>query len=297
MAFCLSNVIALIVKQLFYFFLFVIVLCSCSSDSQEILSHGKMEDIIYDLHLAQGMAGKGDYDKRAMKEAEYRAAVLKKYEITQAEWDSSFTYYCRHADELHEIYNNVAERMRDEIVSLGGLCTLFISQAFIIAGQAVAMQTGLGFASLVDPVSGTNSPVVGQFFTVLCTLVFFSVDGHLIFLRLLLESFKALPMGEALPLYGIREFVIFSGSMFKAGLAMSMSAICTMLVVNFTLGVMTKAAPQLNIFSLGFAVSMIVGLSVLFLSLNAFMSNFTHNFNEVFNTACSLVGMSCEGIL
>lgn len=120
MAFCLSNVIALIVKQLFYFFLFVIVLCSCSSDSQEILSHGKMEDIIYDLHLAQGMADKGDYDKRAMKEAEYRAAVLKKYEITQAEWDSSFTYYCRHADELHEIYNNVAERMRDEIVSLGG---------------------------------------------------------------------------------------------------------------------------------------------------------------------------------
>lgn len=120
MTFCLSNVIALIVKQLFYFFLFVIVLCSCSSDSQEILSHGKMEDIIYDLHLAQGMADKGDYDKRAMKEAEYRAAVLKKYEITQAEWDSSFTYYCRHADELHEIYNNVAERMRDEIVSLGG---------------------------------------------------------------------------------------------------------------------------------------------------------------------------------
>ena len=171
-----------------------------------------------------------------------------------------------------------------------GLCTLFISQAFIIAGQAVAMQTGLGFASLVDP-------VVGQFFTVLCTLVFFSVDGHLIFLRLLLESFKALPMGEALPLYGIREFVIFSGSMFKAGLAMSMSAICTMLVVNFTLGVMTKAAPQLNIFSLGFAVTMIVGLCVLFLSLNAFMSNFTHNFNGVFNTACSLVGMSCEGIL
>ncbi len=107
-------------KQLFYIFLLGIILCSCSSDSQEILSRGKMEDIIYDMHLAQGMADKGDYDKRAMKETEYRAAVLKKYEITQAEWDSSFTYYCRHADELHEIYNNVAERMRDEIVSLGG---------------------------------------------------------------------------------------------------------------------------------------------------------------------------------
>ena len=178
-----------------------------------------------------------------------------------------------------------------------GLCTLFISQAFIVAGKAVAMQTGLGFASLVDPVSGTNSPVVGQFFTVLCTLVFFSLNGHLIFFKLMLESFTTLPMGQFIPNSSIEEFLYFSGSMFKAGLAMSISAICTMLVVNFTLGVMTKAAPQLNIFSLGFAVTMIVGICVLFISLSSFMSNFTNNFNDVFDEACSLIGTSCNGIL
>ena len=178
-----------------------------------------------------------------------------------------------------------------------GLCTLFISQAFIVAGQAVAMQTGLGFASLVDPVSGTNSPVVGQFFTVLCTLVFFSLNGHLIFFKLMLESFTTLPMGQFIPNSSIEEFLYFSGSMFKAGLAMSISAICTMLVVNFTLGVMTKAAPQLNIFSLVFAVTMIVGICVLFISLSSFMSNFTNNFNDVFDEACSLIGTSCNGIL
>ena len=178
-----------------------------------------------------------------------------------------------------------------------GLCTLFISQAFIVAGQAVAMQTGLGFASLVDPVSGTNSPVVGQFFTVFCTLVFFSLNGHLIFFKLMLESFTTLPMGQFIPNSSIEEFLYFSGSMFKAGLAMSISAICTMLVVNFTLGVMTKAAPQLNIFSLGFAVTMIVGICVLFISLSSFMSNFTNNFNDVFDEACSLIGTSCNGIL
>ena len=178
-----------------------------------------------------------------------------------------------------------------------GLCTLFISQAFIVAGQAVAMQTGLGFASLVDPVSGTNSPVVGQFFTVLCTLVFFSLNGHLIFFKLMLESFTTLPMGQFIPNSSIEEFLYFSGSMFKAGLAMSISAICTMLVVNFTLGVMTKATPQLNIFSLGFAVTMIVGICVLFISLSSFMSNFTNNFNDVFDEACSLIGTSCNGIL
>ena len=178
-----------------------------------------------------------------------------------------------------------------------GLCTLFISQAFIVAGQAVAMQTGLAFASLVDPVSGTNSPVVGQFFTVLCTLVFFSLNGHLIFFKLMLESFTTLPMGQFIPNSSIEEFLYFSGSMFKAGLAMSISAICTMLVVNFTLGVMTKAAPQLNIFSLGFAVTMIVGICVLFISRSSFMSNFTNNFNDVFDEACSLIGTSCNGIL
>ncbi|MGN0915973.1 MAG: flagellar biosynthetic protein FliR [Succinivibrio sp.] len=178
-----------------------------------------------------------------------------------------------------------------------GLVTMFIAQAFTLAGQVISMQTGLGFASLVDPVSGTNTAVVGQFFTVLCTLVFFSVDGHLIFIRLLLESFRTIPMGQFLPSQGLNEFIFFSSSMFKAGLSMAMSAVCTLLVVNFTLGVMTKAAPQLNIFSLGFAVSMIVGILVLILSLNAFMSSFTNNFNEVFNAACTLVGTSCDGIL
>lgn len=178
-----------------------------------------------------------------------------------------------------------------------GISTLLIAQAFALAGQAIAMQTGLGFASLVDPVSGTNNAIVGQFFTVLCTLVFFGVNGHLIFLRLLLESFKNVPIGSFLPMYGLSQMFIFFGSIFAAGLAMSLSAICTMLVVNFTLGVMTKAAPQLNIFSLGFAISMTVGIIVLYLSLNAFMSNYTHYFNEVFNFSCTLIGTSCDGIL
>lgn len=178
-----------------------------------------------------------------------------------------------------------------------GICTLLISQAFALAGQTIAMQTGLGFASLVDPVSGTNNAIVGQFFTVLCTLVFFSVNGHLIFLRLLLESFKTVPIGSFMPLAGMNSLFYFFGSIFAAGLAMSLSAICTMLVVNFTLGVMTKAAPQLNIFSLGFAISMTVGIGVLYLSLNAFMGNYTSYFNEVFNASCTLVGISCDGIL
>ncbi len=178
-----------------------------------------------------------------------------------------------------------------------GYLTTYIVQTFVLAGQAVAMQTGLGFASLVDPVSGTNAPVVGQFFTVLCTLVFFALDGHLVFIRLMLMSFTTLPIGpQFITTQGLTEIIYFGATMFQTALAMAMSAICTMLVVNFTFGVMTRAAPQLNVFSLGFAVSMIVGLFVLWYSLNAFMGNFTSLVNEVMSSTCSLMGTQCEGI-
>ena len=102
-----------------------------------------------------------------------------------------------------------------------GYATLFISQCFILAGQTIAMQTGLGFASLVDPVSGTNTPVVGQFFTVLCTLVFFSVNGHLIFFRLIMESFTSLPMGNFIPRMSLYDLLFFTAIMFNAGLTMA----------------------------------------------------------------------------
>ena len=121
-----------------------------------------------------------------------------------------------------------------------GFITQYLVASFVLAGQAVAMQTGLGFASLVDPVSGTNAPVVGQFFTVLCTLVFFAVDGHLVFIRLLLLSFETLPVGPGIftpP--SIEAILYFGATMFQCALSTSIAAICTLLVVNFTFGVMT----------------------------------------------------------
>lgn len=178
-----------------------------------------------------------------------------------------------------------------------GFITQYLVASFVLAGQAVAMQTGLGFASLVDPVSGTNAPVVGQFFTVLCTLVFFAVDGHLVFIRLLLLSFETLPVGPGIftpP--SIEAILYFGATMFQCALSTSIAAICTLLVVNFTFGVMTRAAPQLNVFSIGFAVSMTVGLMVLLISLDAFMVNFTIAINELMSSSCTLIGTGCSGI-
>lgn len=178
-----------------------------------------------------------------------------------------------------------------------GFMTQYIAQCFVLAGQAVAMQTGLGFASLVDPVSGTNAPVVGQFFTVLTTLVFFAVDGHLVFIRLLLLSFETLPVApSAFTPPQLSAIIFFGATMFQCALSMAISAICALLVVNFTFGVMTRAAPQLNVFSMGFAISMTGGLFVLLLSLNSYMSNFTIAINSLMSSTCTLIGTSCEGI-
>lgn len=192
--------------------------------------------------------------------------------------------------------NGIITTLNQVIIGVGiGFMTQFIAQAFIIAGQIVAMQTGLGFASLIDPVSGTNAPVVGQFFSILVTFVFFAIDGHLIFIRLLLLSFHTIPIG---PHYfapdALTHLFMFGSVMFQCALAMSISAVCTMLIVNFTFGVMTKAAPQLNVFSMGFSVAMVVGFFVLVATLSAFMGNFYNAFSYVTQSTCQLMGTVCE---
>ena len=177
-----------------------------------------------------------------------------------------------------------------------GFITQFIAQIFVVGGQVIAMQTGLGFASLVDPVSGTNTPVVGQFFTVLTTLLFLVIDGHLMLLRMLRLSFFALPISATMPDIPWTEIARFGSFMFMIALGLSISSICAMLLVNFTFGVMTRAAPQLNIFSLGFAISMLAGLIILKMVLSGFWIHFEDAMNKVFNLGCTILGTSCPNV-
>ena len=81
---------------------------------------GEMEDILYDIHLSQSLMDEGNRDRRAYTDITNREAIFRKYGITQAEWDSSYNYYCRHADKLHDIYQSLSERIRTEVIDLGG---------------------------------------------------------------------------------------------------------------------------------------------------------------------------------
>lgn len=107
-------------KKILYILIFIVGMASCSSDSSDILSMGEMEDILYDIHLSQGMTDESGGMRKVYTEIANREAIFRKYDITQAEWDSSYNYYCRHVDKLHTIYERLSERLRTEVIDLGG---------------------------------------------------------------------------------------------------------------------------------------------------------------------------------
>jgi len=177
-----------------------------------------------------------------------------------------------------------------------GLMTQLLMESFIMAGQVIAMQTSLGFATLVDPMNGQSAPVVGQFYMMLATLVFLALDGHLVMLRLVILSFDTLPVStRGLSITSLRSLAGFVAVMYQAALVMSLSAIVALLLINFAFGVMTRAAPQLNIFSIGFAVSMMSGLLILWLTIGGFLGHFDTLWQRVLGISCALIDTVCFG--
>ena len=152
---------------------------------------------------------------------------------------------------------------------------IILWQVFVIAGQAVAMQMGLGFASMVDPANGVSVPIFGQFYILLITLLFFSMDGHMAVIQILVDSSQTIPVASSILTSGdFRELVGIASWMFAAGLLLALPAVTALLMVNISFGIMTKAAPQLNIFSLGFPLALLFGLVVWWIALGSFLPQF-----------------------
>lgn len=148
-------------------------------------------------------------------------------------------------------------------------------QIFVVAGQMIAYQMGLGFASIADPVNGVTVAVLSQFYLMMVTLLFLSVNGHLVVIEVLVESFRVLPVGMPGFDFGLLwRIASWGGWMFASAMIIAMPAVTALLVVNFAFGIMNRAAPQLNIFSLGFPFTMLFGLLIVFVSLSGFMPQY-----------------------
>ena len=151
-----------------------------------------------------------------------------------------------------------------------GFLVFAVMQIFILAGQTISMQMGLGFASMVDPVNGVNVAVLSQWYQVLVTLVYLAINGHLITLDVVITSFQTLPVGQGL--FTVESWMTlsqFGAWVFRASLMLALPAVTALLLVNLTFGVMTRAAPQLNVFALGFPVTMLGGLVIVWVSYSA----------------------------
>lgn len=155
-----------------------------------------------------------------------------------------------------------------------GLVLQMMFHIFVFAGQLISMQMGLGFASLMDPASGTSVPLIGQFLLMLVTLLFLAVNGHLVVFEIMAESFTTLPVGQALD---IGHYAVFAGRLswvMGAALLLALPAVSSLLVINIAFGVMTRAAPQLNIFTIGFPLTLIMGMIIFWVSTAEILTHF-----------------------
>lgn len=176
-----------------------------------------------------------------------------------------------------------------------GLAIGFIVQvafdALLLAGQVIANTMGLGFATMVDPSRGASTVVVGQFFLIFGMLLFVSVDGHIVLLGVLADSFRWLPPGpDGLAAPGFALVASWGGKMFSAGTVIALPAVVGLLLVNLALGVVSRAAPQLNLFAVGFPASMLLGFAMLMLSLPSLQGGFERLMLDAIGTAERLVG-------
>lgn len=134
------------------------------------------------------------------------------------------------------------------------------------AGQLMGLQMGLGFAVFFDPQTSAQTAVVGQFMGLFITLLFLGLNGHYMVVSALVESFHVLPVSAEPLASGVFLALAQGGAgIFQYGLLIALPVVATLLIANISFGILSRAAPQLNLFAVGFPVTLTVGFLGLYL--------------------------------
>lgn len=161
-----------------------------------------------------------------------------------------------------------------------GLAMRVVFHAAEMAGELIGLQMGLGFATLYDASLPGFIPVIGQYLGVVVSLAFLAIDGHLLLLAALVESFQVLPLAPLSAPSGLRALAQWGGSIFSYSLALSLPLLAALLITNIALAILTRAAPQLNIFAIGFPLTILVGMVALALGLPYFAPGLERLFGD-----------------
>lgn len=151
-----------------------------------------------------------------------------------------------------------------------GFAMRLIFAAVDLAGALIDLQMGLGFAAYYDPQMPSSSTLTSQLFGILATLIFLALNGHLLLVSVMIESFQWLPIAAAPAGSDMLNTLVGLGAkVFSIAVLLALPMIAAMLITNLTFGVLTRAAPQLNVIAIGFPLTVSVGLIVLVLTLPA----------------------------
>lgn len=168
---------------------------------------------------------------------------------------------------------------------LMGMALRIAFAAVDVAGELIGLQMGLSFAVAFDPINGGSTPVIAEFLGLFTSLIFLAMNGHLLALTVLAESFTLLPVTtEPFQAIALSNVVAFGATLFSTGVLLALPLITALLVTNLALGVLARIAQQLNLFAIGFPVTLGLGFVVLLMSLPYIGSALEGIFTQGFNT-------------
>ncbi len=173
-----------------------------------------------------------------------------------------------------------------------GFSLQLLFDAVTLGGQLLANSMGLSFAFNTDPMHGVETPVLGQLYSMLVMLTFLALDGHLKLIEVLVDGFRTLPVGTTgLGQEGVWSVVTWGSQLFSGALQIAIPGVTALLIVNIAFGVMSRAAPQLNLFAVGFPISLVFGLLIVLAGLPAMQATFVRLLADAFALLSKLTAL------
>lgn len=149
-----------------------------------------------------------------------------------------------------------------------GFVLQLVFEAVMLGGEMIAFSMGLSFAQVTDPVRNAGAPLTGQLLILFASLLFLSMSGHLLMFEMIAKSFHTLPVAPlGIGPDQLMQVVLWGSEIFSGGMRIALPAVISLLLVNLAFGVISRAAPALNIQSVGFPLSLLAGLLLLQLTL------------------------------
>ncbi|MDQ7997030.1 MAG: flagellar biosynthetic protein FliR [Luteibacter sp.] len=172
-----------------------------------------------------------------------------------------------------------------------GFILKLVFEAVAFGGQFLSQAMSLGFAETVNPGVGGTTPVISQFYTMLVTLMFLVLNGHLQLISLLADSFRSMPVGDGgIGADGLWGVLSFASHLFSGAVRVALPALTAVLVVNLGFGAISRSAPSMNLFAVGFPITICLGVLAVWLSLRALPGAFDSLQTAAWDTMRQLIG-------